>query len=394
MLVFKLSLRYLFTGKLTTRLITAVSLIGTFIATASLILTLGVMNGFQKAVGESILKHTPHVVILTADETSARKVLEKVKSRFAEEVDKAFWFASYQLIFQHGKYVSGGVVYASEGKTLEEMLSLKKHLIAGNLTDDGLVLGVLLAQNLGLEELPAEITLVNPMAEETPIGFIPQMEVVNATGVFSTGFYAYDTSAVANYKFISELFKPSSFSVVVQLKNPFGANLFKEKLEGLFPDLFVNTWIDRNRDFFAALRLEKIASALVVGLIALVAVFNVFSLLLIKVGELKRDFAIFRTFGAGRRFIFSLVLLQGLIIGGLGATLGVVFSLMVTFGVNRYKLISVPPDVYLVSHVPIVNDFWDYLLVVAAVVGMSTAAALVPAYVSARERISRILRND
>jgi lipoprotein-releasing system permease protein len=182
--------------------------------------------------------------------------------------------------------------------------------------------------------------------------------------------------------------------VVVQLKKPFEADLFKEKLLRLFPNLFVNTWIDRNRDFFAALRLEKIASVLVVGLIALVAVFNVFSLLLIKIGELKRDFAVFRTFGATRGFIFGLVLLQGLIIGGLGTTFGVIFALIISFVVNKYKLISVPPDVYLVSHVPIVNTFWDYLWVVVAVVGMSTAAALVPAYISSRERISRILRND
>jgi lipoprotein-releasing system permease protein len=394
MLLLKLSFRYLLAGRFTTKLIAAISFLGTFIATVSLILTVGVMNGFQKSVSESLLKHTPHVVVITGNRELSERVLRVVKRDFGGEVRKAFWFATFQLIFQHGKAVSGGVIYASRGNTLAEMLDLKENLLLGNLTRNGIVLGDILADNLNIDSIPTEVVLINPVAEETPIGFMPNIETVNATGIFSTGFYIYDTIALANYDYISKFFKPSSFNVVIQLKNPFEANFFKEKLLERFPSLFVNTWIDRNKDFFSALRLEKIASVLVVALIGLVATFNVFSLLLIKIGELKKDFAIFRTFGAGRGFIFGLVLLQGGFIGFLGALSGAAVAAAATFFVNKYELIRVPPDVYLVSHIPIVNGIFDYLWVSSLVVVLSLLASLVPAWISSRESVSRILRND
>jgi len=394
MLTLKLIWRYLFSGKTSTKIITAVALLGTFIATASLILTLGVMNGFQKAVSDSLLRHTPHLLVFTGDKTRSEEVIQFAKQTFGDEIKRAFWYATFQVIIQHGKYVTGTVVYASKGKTLEELLDFRRNTVLGKFQKNGLAVGTILADSLGIDSVPTPVVLINPVAESTPVGFLPQMEEFNVTAVYATGFYFYDNAAVADYEYLSRYFKPTTFNVVIQLKDPYRAQYFASLLREHFPDLYISTWIDRNKDFFNALRLEKIATVLVVGLIAVVAVFNIFSLMLVKIGELRRDFAVFRAFGVGRGFIFRLVLLQGGLIGVIGSTLGVIFALAVTYVVNKYRLIQVPSDVYLTPYIPVVNGLLDYAGVVVLVVGMSLLSSALPAYFAIRESVSKILRND
>ncbi len=388
----KLVWRYLFSGKLSTKVITFVSLLGTFIATASLLLTLGVMNGFQRAVFKSLLSHTPHVLVFLDTRNEAEELLNSLRGN--SEVKKAFWYAVFNLIASRDEKVAPLTVYASDLKNLESFLDLRENLVEGNLTKDGLILGDLAADNLGLERVPDGINLINPIAEETPIGFLPEAEPVTVRAIYSTGFFVYDSAAVADYSFISKLFKPNAFNVVVQLKNPYRAQDFAKRLEELFPYAYTTTWIDRNRDFFNALNLEKLAMTLVVALITVVAAFNVFSLLVMKVRELRRDFAVFRAFGAGKGFIFSLVVLQGFLIGTLGVVFGVLLSAVSAFFANKYKLIQVPADVYLTPYIPVVITPTDYILVSLGVILLSTLAAVAPAVSAVREKVSEILRNE
>ena len=133
---------------------------------------------------------------------------------------------------------------------------------------------------------------------------------------------------------------------------------------------------------------------LVVGLIGLVAAFNISSLLFTKVRELSRDFAIFRAFGIGKGFIFSLVLSLGGIIGLIGSLSGIAFALTAAYVANRYKLIQVPQEVYLTPYLPVDIGWKNILWVFLAVMLFSLLASLFPAYTATKQKITDILRNE
>jgi lipoprotein-releasing system permease protein len=390
--LFKLVLRYLFSGKPTTRFATYTALLGTFLATLSTLLTVGIMNGFEESVKKNLLAHTPHV---TAYLDSRREVSEFLKGlKDFPSVEDSQWYATFPAILQKGKYLADAVILGTEEGFVKKILSRQGVLFSGNFTTKGLILGNLLASRLGIYQTPSTLNVISPTAGLTPVGFLPKIKKVEVSGIYSTGEYFLDISAIGHFDFLNRFLKPSSFVVALKLKDPYGAQEFKKRLQKEFKDAFITTWIESNRDFFNALRLEKLGMLLVVSLIVLLASFNVASLLIAKVRELSLDFAIFRAFGLGRRFIFSIVLLLGLSVGLAGSLVGVAVAEAVAYVVNRYKLIAVPQELYTTPYLPILFGAKEVLLTVGFVTLLSLLASVVPALSAVREKVTSVLRND
>ena len=123
-----------------------------------------------------------------------------------------------------------------------------------------------------------------------------------------------------------------------------------------------------NRSLFSALWLEKMAISLTIGLIVMVAALNIVASLILLVMEKNRDIAILKTMGASARSVTAIFMMQGLIIGIVGTTVGAAVGYLLAFVLDRYKLIRVPIDVYQVSHVPFTVLPLDFALVVIAAV--------------------------
>ncbi len=390
----KIAFRYLFGGRFTTKFLTLISFLGIFLATAALLITIGVMNGFEKSVRDNLLKYLPHVVVFVGDQKEAQKLSSELEVEFPKDIERTYWYASFGLILQRGENLSEATVYGMEMPTLERFLKERGKLVEGNLSNKTLILGEILATKLGIFEVPKSLTAISPFAKRTPIGFFPLMKTLEAGAIFRSGYYPYDSAAFGDYRFLKKNFAPSGYYVVVELKNPYKAQTFKERLEKKHPYFYATTWVDTNKDFFNALKLEKLGMFLVVSLITVVSAFNITALLLTKVKELSKDFAVFRAFGLGRGFIFSIVISIGGTIGVFGSLLGVVFSLLASFVVNKYKLIKVPADVYLTPYLPIVFGWKEILLVFLFVVTFSLLASLIPATVAVRQKVSDVLRNN
>src|SRR5262249_28108512 len=125
-------------------------------------------------------------------------------------------------------------------------------------------------------------------------------------------------------------------------------------------------WSVMNKSLFSALSLEKIAISMTIGLIVLVAALNIVASLILLVMEKHRDIAILKTMGAGAGSVTVLFMMQGLIIGIVGTSLGAVSGYLLSYVLDRYKLIRVPVDVYQISHVPFVVLPRDFAVVIVA----------------------------
>ena len=392
MLLFKLAFRYLIGGKKSTKFITIISFIGVFLATTSMLLTLGVMNGFEKSIKEGILSATPHLTIFVSNKKEAQELVNKLKKEpFSKSV---YWFATFGVILQKENQLTGTLLIGIPFEEKDVLLNRKKVFLKGNLTDNGIALGNLLSSRLGIYEVPNEVTLISPIARRTPIGFIPLIKKVKVSAIYSSGTYTLDMEGIGFFDFLSKFLHANTFQVAMELKDPYKADEIKRQIQRKFPQLFISTWMDSNKDFFKALQLEKLGMTLVVGLITLVASFNILSLLITKVKELSKDFAIFRAFGIERKFIFKLVLTLGFLISFLGSLTGTLTASVLAFLANRYELIKVPADIYMSPYLPIIFGFKEIFFVNIFVLILSVFAALIPAKIAVSEKITDVLRNN
>jgi len=393
---YRIALRYLLSGKFSTKVVTLFSLLGIFVATSALILTLGVMNGFKSSIEREILKRLAHVTIFLPDKDSTEGVINFVGRKLKGEVKSVYWYATFPVLVQNKKYLSAAIIYGAPFKELEEFFNLKENLIDGNLTSGkGLIVDVLTAGKLGIEYVPAKVKVISPIAKRTPIGYLPTVKHLKVIAIFDNPVPSISNPILSDYEFItSKGFKPDGFTVILKLKNPYEAKKVADLIESYYPEALATSWMDSYKEFFSSLELEKLGMVLVVSLILVVAAFNIASLLFAKVKEMRRDIAIFRAFGVGRDFIFKVVLLQGSVLAFVGSILGILFSSVVTFIVNKYKLISLPKDIYLVDHLTLEVSPLNLLEVFIFVMLLSLLAAYLPARTAVREKITEILRND
>jgi lipoprotein-releasing system permease protein len=160
------------------------------------------------------------------------------------------------------------------------------------------------------------------------------------------------------------------------------------------PGYITTTWIDLNKPLFSALKLEKLALFLTIGLIVFVASLNIVTTLIMMVLEKQRDIAILTAMGATSRTIVTVFMLQGLIIGIVGTVIGGAFGMTASWLLNKYRLIRLAAEVYSISYVPFHVRASDVLLVTGTALLISFLATLYPARNAARLDPVEVLRHE
>jgi lipoprotein-releasing system permease protein len=152
-------------------------------------------------------------------------------------------------------------------------------------------------------------------------------------------------------------------------------------------------WQQANQPLFTALALERRMGVFVIGLIIAIAALNITTMLILVVVERRRDIAILSTLGATRSGVMLVFVIEGAIVGAIGAIAGVVLGLVLCFIGNHYKLVSLPPDVYSISNVPLNTHLTEALMAALIAFGLSVLATIYPARNAARMRPVEVLRD-
>lgn len=382
----KLSVRYLLSGKGSTLLVSFIAFMGVVLSVSALLLTMGVFAGFQQALKEKILSASAHIIVsmLTHNQEGYRKTIEET-----EGVERVYTLVLYNaLLSKDGRLLSVSVRAMKEEEAMQ---------VYGLKPKGGILVGRGLADVLGLEE-GQEVMVLSPAGRSTPFGILPRVRTFTVEGIFQKGTFEQDYATVVMEvqtarEFFGEDFQLSGYEVY--LKDPYDAQRVKALLEKSLGDVaIVRSWIDLNKPLFNALQLEKVGIFFVLMLMIVIASFNITSLLFMKVREKLRDIAVLRTFGLRRRQVVYLFLLQGLILGSAGALVGFLLSVAGGFVINKYRLIRVPADVYLMDHVPVHFELADVVFTLLGALLLSLLASLLPAYRAGKESIVRVLRNE
>jgi len=399
-MVFSLKMAWAYFKKIWHRgvwgIMVAISVAGIMLGTASLVVTLAVMNGFHTEITRNILSLNPHITIIDLFKSGAAAEAEISQVLDNEKRVKSYASFIYGKGLLHCRNRSQGVVVKGIAPENNQLT-----LVRGNwedLDDDTLVAGRELASILHLETGDV-LYLIIPSIHNIGAPIIPRVKKFRLAGEFDSGIYEYDTGLVIiNLDTAREIFgdNSSASGIELYLYNPFHAEDLAGELRKRFEKRYLNiqTWKDRNYNLFAALKLEKTMMFLILIMIVIVATFNVAGTLIMVSVTRSRDCGIMRAVGVTRKQIGWLFRFEGLFIGLSGTLLGLAAGTFLAELLKKYHFIKLPPKVYLLSTLPVRLDAADMLLVAVTAMAVCFLATLYPSYRAGHTEVARELRYE
>ena len=379
-----------------------VSLI-TFIATAgialgvmALIVVVGVMSGLQQDLREKILLANPHVRLLTYGEGLRMDDWQRALAtarRLPGVVAAAPFVLSQGLVSAGHDYAEGAAIIGIEPDTgTATVTRLARSFTSGDLrfvtraadVDGGVVLGRRLADRLSAYP-GSQITVIAPAGSSfnRALGtVVPRYWRFEVTGTFETGMYEYDNTYVVMPRALAQRYAALDSAVSgieVRVEDPWRADRVARALEDSlgFPYRAVD-WQMQNRSLFSALKLEKLAMAVILLLIVLVAAFNIVSTLTMAVADRTKEIGILRAMGMTAPGIRRIFLAQGLVVGVVGTLLGLIGGLAAGLALERYRIIRLDASIYFIDHLPVDLAATDIVMTVLASLAIATLATLYP----------------
>ena len=405
------SLRYLLAKRRQTfiSLVTFISIAGVAVGVMALIVVLAVMNGFQNELRERILGITSHVVVtsLKGSIEGYRDVIARVEKEPDVVAATPYIYAQVMVSSQRG--LSGAVVRGLDPESAGKVVNIGKNLKEGQLADlawvfdeqispyQGIILGIELAKNLGVR-LHDWINVLSPAARLTPMGRAPKTQVFRVVGIFESGMYEFDSTLAYVGLAVAQQFLGLGdvvSGVEIKVNDIYKADRITDSLQAkLGHPYWIRDWMQMNRNLFAALKLEKAAMFIILTLIILVAAFNIISSLIMLVMEKTRDIAILKAMGANDGNIRRIFVLQGLIIGIFGTTLGLGGGYGLCGLLKKYKIIKLAPDVYNIPTLPVRMETLDVVVIAVAAIIICLLATIYPSWQAARLDPAEALRYE
>ena len=372
------------------RLVTFLAVLGVAAGVTTLVVALSMNTGFRQAIRDRLLSVTAHVNLkpLSPEGISDyRALIAKLNDTpGVESIEPAI----YNTVLLSCGSRARGVVLKGVDPDLELRASgALRRMAAGSNTfapdADGipaLLIGRIMGEELNIS-VGDYVTLTSPQGSLTPFGMVPRSRRFRVTGIFDSGFYDYD----ANWGFVT-LSSAEALAGVgdavslleVRVKNLDDAQKVADELvRRAGPGYHATTWMDENRALFRALSLEKLVTALFIGLITFVAGLNILVVLTMTVTDRSKDIAVLMAVGARRRQIRRIFVLQGLAISIAGTVAGLAAGYGFSWVANRWQLIPLNPEVYAIPYVPFHANGTDAIWIAVAALAISIAATVLPA---------------
>jgi lipoprotein-releasing system permease protein len=387
-------------------IISFISIGGVAIGVMALIIVLGVMTGFSEDLRNKILGTKSHLLISRFGEgiTSYQDIVKEVTG--IEGVVAATPTIYSQVMLTSPSNALGVVLKGIEADSASRVTNLASDLKEGTLAAlaqpspsglPGIIVGKELAMILGVFS-GDEVKVISPFGTMTPGGMVPRSKTFEVVGIFDSGMYEYDSSLAYISLENAQQFlnKPQSATgIEVKVNAIYQVKQISKKIEvRLGMSYQVRDWMEMHKNLYAALKLEKMAMFIILILIILVAAFNIIGTLIMVVHDKQKDIAILKSMGARSLSIMKIFILEGLIIGVVGTTIGIVSGVVAATLQNTYHIIGLPPDIYYISHLLIKITPRDLILVTVSAISISLLATLYPSWQASRLDPAEALRYE
>jgi lipoprotein-releasing system permease protein len=423
------------------------SILGIAFGVAALIVALALSNGFRDEMRDKILKGTAHITLMRHDGQSIPdwralikrvRILASVADASATTYDGALLSGpnssayailrgldrdSARAVNELRSTIISGTIdpllneaspFENEGKASKSSAEDEKQASPDGSPNDSpitsfdeipseaampnAVIGAELAARTNLS-VGDTATVISGEATLTPLGLAPRFRRVRIVGLFQTGLYEYDAAWVYVSLDTAASFAgaeaPSASVISIEVTDIYAVEQISERLREQFGAAYTTVnWQEANRPLFAALALERRMGLFIIALIILIATLNITTTLVLLVVERRSDIATLSAMGAQPRSIMLIFIIEGAIIGIIGIIIGIALGLLACLVGDRYKLVSLPADIYSISNVPFHARAVDIALAAVVAFVLSLLATIYPAHAASRLRPAEALRDS
>ncbi|MDE1154494.1 MAG: ABC transporter permease [Acidobacteriaceae bacterium] len=380
-------------------LVTGLSVIGITAGVAALIIALAITNGMRRDMQDRLVGATAHIQLLrpTADGIRDwRPLLDRLRQTpHVTAIAPAMYG---QVLISRGARSGGALIEGILPQSERQVGTLLQSITQGTADDlepvsdqdaasswdiatPPIVIGHDLADTIGAQ-VGDTVLVTSPQGELTPLGLVPRYRRFHVTGIFTSGFYQYDSAyALMRLTDAQHLFSEPDLITVYSIKTDdlYRAPEVARQLEQTAGKGFqALTWMEQNSELFRALKLEQVVTFIVVALIVVVAALNILIALTMMVMEKTRDVAVMMGYGVSKAQVRRIFLLQGLIISAVGTSAGLVVGYLCSIIGSHYRFIHLDASVYSISYLPFAPRLTDALIVAAVSLGVSLLATLYP----------------
>jgi lipoprotein-releasing system permease protein len=422
-----LALRYLKPKRTFLSIITLISVIGVMLGVTVLILVISVMTGFDRELRQKVIDFDAHILVTSEDVFHDWRALKAKIDQTPGVVATAPYVQGPVIVEFHNRRLAP-LIRGVDPEQEEKVIPLQKFIKYGKLDLEGesTVLGIELARKLGVsvgdkvtiyspgnlgQVLDSIKKLENAKGEEEKKAIDELRDVIlpkdlTVTGIFETGHYLHDSEFLLVPVYVGqELYGlgDALHGITVKTDNPYGAERVKEAIQQfLEPPQYAQTWIDMNRQYFEAVRLERTVMFFLLFFIVIVAAFGIMSTLITVTVQKRREIGIVKALGANIAQIIWVFLGQGTIVGLFGTVTGLGLGMTLIRYRNEFSrwLASTlhieifPREVYQFSSIPAEVIPHDVAIICISAFLICSFAALIPAYFAARLDPVKALRYE
>jgi len=390
--------------------ISLASMLGIIFGVLVLITVLSVMNGFEKEFRDRILSMVSHVTVSGTDgylsdwRDTQKKLLDN------PSIQGSAPFIQEQVMLSANGQMKGVLIQGIQPEQQNAVADIDKHMIEGSFSDlkprsYSIALGVELAESLGV--FPGDkVSVITPQIKITPAGMMPRSKRFTVTSIYRIKMPEYDSStAFIHMRDASKLFRTRDKVTGIRLRmdDLFKAPLLSQQLSNeLGSNYAVKDWGEANKTLFQVMKTERIVMFFILFLIVLVAVFNLISTLVMVVNDKESDIAILRTQGMSANQIRKIFMVQGTIIGFVGALLGAILGVLLAMNVGAilsgfesiFNIQIMPQDVFYDSVLPSLIKIPQVIGIALVAFVLAILATFYPASRASKIQPAESLRYD
>jgi len=379
---------------------------GVTLGVAVVCFVMSMHNGFESEIRSRLLGTTSHISVFPMGEQFIDNYHELVDT--LESIDgviAASPFIYYKAAIASATAGDGiilrGIDLDMEQKTSSVANNVKigdysfDPIVDGEDSIPGMIIGSNLAERLGVF-LGSSVVLYSLRGEDLQRWARPRVAKFYISGILETGMYEFDAQmAYISLSDAQKLFRTGDAVTTVHLK--LTDVYMSEELAPIIDSILgyryeVVPWNVLHRNLFTWIAMEKKILFLGFSLIVLVAAFSIISTLVMLTMEKRAEIGILKTIGSTPKSIRKIFVYKGLVIATYGVLLGWGLALSVAFIQNRFGIISLPPDIYFISYLPIETHIFDFFVAGAITYIICFIAALYPAHQASRLSVIDVLR--
>lgn len=378
-----------------------VALISVTLGSLALVLSLAVLDGYMETFENIAVKFSSHITIQSFKDQHINnypKIISILNNY--EQILSAVPVIQREGLIRSKSFVEG-IVIRSINRQYDQT-NMAERIKYGKFDFDSdsslqIIVGNRLAQRLNANLGDTVIIYAMKKATQNSDEY-PDINKFTISAIYETGMVQYDDIVVfipfGTAKNFFHLDDNKASEINVMLKNPNQLLSVQKKLEDElpYPDNYCYNYKDINQAVFSWIELQKAPIPIVLGLITIVAVFNILTILLITVVEKTHSIGILRAIGINSKEITQIFIFQGTFLGFLGTIIGCSIALILCVMQKSFGIISLPGDIYFLDKLPISISLWHYIIVVSASVFISFLATLIPSKIATKITPIRAIR--